>query len=72
MATIVSRALALPAALALDWVRGRRAAGLAPQIRRLAEDKTYDIAAARRDLDFNPRPFAEALKIKLNWLKAGR
>lgn len=30
----------------------------AEQLERLAEDKAFDIGAARRDLDFAPRPFA--------------
>lgn len=31
------------------------------QIRRLAEDKAFDISAARKDFNFNPRSFAEGV-----------
>ncbi|MDP8975699.1 MAG: NAD(P)H-binding protein [Actinomycetota bacterium] len=34
----------------------------AEQLERLAEDKAFDIEAARRDLDFRPRPFAEGIR----------
>ena len=33
----------------------------AEQLERLAEDKAFDISAARRDLGFEPRPFAEGI-----------
>ncbi len=32
------------------------------QLHRLAEDKAFDISAARRDLAFAPRPFAEGIR----------
>lgn len=34
----------------------------AEQLERLAEDKVFDISAARRDLAFEPRPFAEGIR----------
>ena len=35
------------------------------QVRRLGEDKVFDISEAARDLDFAPRPFSEGLREKL-------
>jgi nucleoside-diphosphate-sugar epimerase len=32
------------------------------QVQRLAEDKAFDYTAARRDLGFHPRSFAEGVK----------
>jgi nucleoside-diphosphate-sugar epimerase len=34
----------------------------AEQLRRLAEDKAFDITAARADLGFTPRPFATGIR----------
>lgn len=34
----------------------------AEQLQRLAEDKAFDISAARRDLGFDPRPFVEGIR----------
>jgi uncharacterized protein YbjT (DUF2867 family) len=34
----------------------------AEQLQRLAEDKAFDIAAARRDLGFDPRPFSVGIR----------
>ena len=66
------RALALLAAWPLDYLRGRRETGLAAQVRRLGEDKTFEIAAARRDLDFAPRSFAAAVRRKIEWLNEAK
>ena len=40
---------------------GVRALPTAEQFERLAEDKRYDITAAKRDLAFDPRPFREGI-----------
>lgn len=34
----------------------------AEQLERLAENKAFDISAARRDLDFDPRPFTDGVR----------
>jgi nucleoside-diphosphate-sugar epimerase len=34
----------------------------AEQLERLAEDKAFDIAAARNDLGYEPRPFSQGIK----------
>lgn len=39
----------------------RRLPITAEQVARLAEDKAFDINAARRDLDFDPRSFADGI-----------
>jgi nucleoside-diphosphate-sugar epimerase len=36
------------------------------QIRRLEEDKVFDITEARRDLGFSPRSFEEGIRRKLS------
>ena len=40
---------------------GRRQRISAEQVARLREDKAFDISAAQRDLDFDPRPFAQGI-----------
>lgn len=40
---------------------GRRLPISAEQVARLTEDKAFDISAARADLGFDPRPFAEGI-----------
>lgn len=40
----------------------------AEQLDRLAEDKTFDITAARNDLGFEPRSFAEGIRQEVNIL----
>ncbi|MBN1517774.1 NAD(P)H-binding protein [Candidatus Sumerlaeota bacterium] len=52
----------------IDALRRAGPAGLAPKIRRLQEDKTYDISDAQRDLGFNPRSFEDGVRRKLEWL----
>jgi hypothetical protein len=42
----------------------------AEQFERLAEDKAFDITAARRDLGFDPRPFAEGITAEAELLSA--
>lgn len=61
------RVVSLPLAPAVAAVRlYERVSGRprlrAEQIERLAEDKAFDIAAARRDLGFDPRPFAAGIR----------
>lgn len=56
----------LPTAPLVRTLRVCERAGLhlpvkAEQIERLAEDKVFDIEAARRDLDFEPRPFRQGI-----------
>lgn len=41
----------------------------AEQLERLAEDKVFDIDAARRDLDFRPRPFAVGIAAEASLLR---
>ncbi len=63
----VPLALALTAArLAPRWLTAR---GLsAEQVQRMAEDKDVSIEPARAALGFNPRPFAEAIRLKARGL----
>ncbi len=68
----VPQTLALLAAKGLDLLRGRRETGLAAQIRRLGENKTFEITPAHRDLNFAPRSFADAISRKIEWLKEGK
>ncbi len=35
------------------------------QIQRMAEDRAFDITSVCKELGFTPRPFAEALALKL-------
>lgn len=39
------------------------------QLERLAEDKSFDITSAREDLDFEPRPFAAAIRAEAGLLE---
>ena len=57
----------LPVAPVVGLLRLAAACGVRPgidpgQVRRLQEDKVYDIGAARRDLDFAPLDLAEGLR----------
>ena len=52
----------------LDTLRGRRELGLAPKIRRLNEDKTFDISLAQTELGFEPRSIDDGLARKIEWL----
>ena len=60
------RMLPVPLTLAVTLAKlgervGLRGLPTAEQFERLAEDKRYDISAAKRDLAFNPRPFKEGI-----------
>jgi len=68
----VPLAPALLAAKVVDLLRRSKAPGLTARIQRLKEDKVFDIASARNDLDYAPRAFKEALRQKLVWLEQGR
>ncbi len=59
--TVPLPAAPIVAALNLIERTGRHLPITAEQVVRLTEDKAFDITAARRDLSFDPRPFAEGI-----------
>lgn len=60
--TFPAPARPLIGALGLIERAGRRLPISAEQVARLTEDKAFDTSAARRDLGFDPRPFAEGIR----------
>ena len=55
-----------------DFLRGAKETGLASKIRRLGEEKVFDISSAQEDLGYSPHTFRESIQRKLEWIREGR